>query len=368
MWPADRPILFHGVDRPSHRCHTSQYLTVLPIRSAGLCTLLGCAPHTDVSILCVGNSFPRAGQTWPSRIVEGGCRCNLLLFFCLWLEGLIVSDETPEQLRSLFQQLREQCESSTVPLTMAGAILRKIDPSFAPAQFGAIGLRNLIELHPDLGALKQSRPGVWIVDLESPGERTRLMRVRDHVWRSVTFFKGPTSVFDLETRTFVSREDAERQLASEPERFLALPDCGGEFQRSKAREFVAQREPALEQEIEQLATRPDWYQALDKTLGARGLLSTWKEFKRDAVAGCLEAWAVQHGLPLSLVLQPRPQAVADTRPASVTVSERSGCNEQSVRRLLHEAIEGMTLPELLDLRLPLRFFVGEGTDRDGRRK
>lgn len=254
---------------------------------------------------------------------------------------------TDEPFRNLLLRVRGHL-GDRVLISRVGIALRELDPTFAPKTYHATSLTDLLRRVPDLGAMEGDsgqRVFVFTGAAPTPG------RLIPPLWRAVTDFKS-VGRWHMDLETFQLRHsarDPEGLLATESERFVALPSLGSNFQQALARAFVTEHLPAQSESVEEVLSQAEWLTPLQDILEGAGLADRWKMFRAQRITAEVLAWAERHGIARERLLDdPRPPPPRQ-RPAST-----GGPNDdlRDMRALMHDAIDMMNLQELAALNVP----------------
>jgi len=265
------------------------------------------------------------------------------------------SNDRRQAFRDLIERARGVLGPGPILLAEVGKTLRRLDPTFTPSEFGAPRLRALLESVPDVGQIRRRPDGHPELVFHGGGHEldpTRL-RVRRPVWNAVTDYNPSPSGWSLDLETLEPVCDP-ALLASEPERFVSLPDAGAGFQARLLRAFVAERGPALAAAVEQLLEHPDWFRGVRDALG--DAWDDWVTHRREAILRVVVEWADAHAIPRRAVVS----AVSPRRPPGLAFPAVEPSAAQ-IRARLHRLIDRMDDDALLGFPVPawcLRFLDG----------
>ena len=256
------------------------------------------------------------------------------------------------EFRKLLQAVRNGCSSSAPHLAEVGNRLRYLTHgTFRPEEFGAATLAELVRLVPEIGNLARDHRGQPIFQFDAQEHAAEVPRIDRDFWGAVTSFHPPPGgyKFDLQSQSVVTPvTPPEGTLASEPERFLSLPDAGVAFQLELARRFLTQH-GASESETNQILAERSWLAATERWSVDHG--TSWGEFRREAITHLVLDWADRHGIPRERVVSHRPD------PRSRRARQVPARSRPDLRAWLHRVIDRMTDSELLALALPVRVLM-----------
>lgn len=178
-------------------------------------------------------------------------------------------------------------------------------------------------------------------------------RIRREWWNAATAFDDrDVAWFDLATSALVSDSEA-REL--EPERYLDLPRISEDLQLALARDWSSKQveADALLASLDDNPTLKDFR----ATTVRLGLGTPWSRARATAVANQLLEWAEEHGIERTIILDTEPPRRHS--PASARTPRRAlgGGELTQLRDVLHRAVDQMTLEELLEWRVPVRFLL-----------
>lgn len=242
--------------------------------------------------------------------------------------------------RDVLVRARALVGPSPTLLATLGHALSAIEPGFTPTRYGQKRLIDLLRSRPDLGQLRRrldGHPEFVFRGPANPSVESAALSLRKSVWDAVTSFHPPPSGWRLDLASLKPVCD-EARIAEEPERFLALPVAGTEFQQALLRAFVAAEIPAQQPEVDALLVQDDWFAALRGTLG--DTWGAWVEHRRRAVVRTVTEWADNHGIPRDAVAQ-----VA--RPP-----KRVHVDAQPTRAALHRLIDRLSPDEVERFPIP----------------
>jgi hypothetical protein len=255
-------------------------------------------------------------------------------------------------------------------LAELGKAIRDREPQFKPGAYGKENLISLLRLVPDLGTVRKAMTSSAEVFVFNEGGATSsdlpasAPRIRSDIWKAIIEFRQPADPWYLDLETFALRNragDPDGLLVSEPERFIALPTAGADFQKDLARRFIAAHRPDLAQRLDTELVTQQWYQALLDTFRSVGLDDAWHAFRAKALATHVATWANQHGIPIEKIAHPR----LGNRPER-TRSEGNPDPIDDMRALVHDAIDMMSAQEIGSLPIPPVYLVTAAMRRLGR--
>lgn len=269
-----------------------------------------------------------------------------------------------EGFRTLLRRVRVLLANDRILLSQLGNVIRRLDPRFTPDSYGEARLLDLLERVPDVGVVERGSAGSEQFrfvesrrgDLASPDDADAkddlaLVRLRPDVWKAVTSFSPapPHWSFDLDTLSFVGGDESDfAARAEQPERFLAIPDAGADFQRSLARRWAQTHGEAVEAVVGEALASDDWFPRLNEALDQRALGDEWRRFRvRNVVAKVLE-WADDHGIRRDRLIVVRPPH----SPSSGGPRSQASATPEDARRALHALIDALSDAEVLAFPVP----------------
>lgn len=260
------------------------------------------------------------------------------------------------ELKQTIARLLSTSSGDRLLLSQLGAALHKEIEDFDVTRHGYESLQELLLAHPDLGLLVRGEADQqWWLIRDIP----RLVRPW---WAAITDLEPSHRYWydmDLEELT----EDAEL-VSKEPHRFMELP----RFTQEAVLRCASSWLDSLEDEAVVAGLRP----LLDDESNPReffvrlrehDLKEDWYKARVAAVVELALEWADTHGVDRRKILEPpkqpprpdqrRPESPPPVRPSPASTP----ANEERYRRFVHEVVEQMTWPELLQIAIPGRFLV-----------
>jgi len=270
--------------------------------------------------------------------------------------------------------------------------LRQLDPAFDERQLGYRTLRAFLEAFPDV--VRLSHDGIDIV-VEPPKRADHLARVssgelhkiRPDLWRAFTFVdKSIARYFDRVRGEAVllsidpSPEEPERlrelrgQLDKTPANFVPIGPVEAPEQLEQMRGFAASVEDRrLRSELEEALGTRLWFRAFNSILqGSPGLLHTWKIQWSTFVLNRINEWSKTHQIDVpNLVTQTIRVAMGTGRPVAQNMRSRDrqrsptpmvamSLDVEDLRARILNAVEEMTLSQLLALSIPAEYLYRNG--------
>ena len=279
-----------------------------------------------------------------------------------------------DRFREMLSTVGHWVGTERVLLARLGDFLLRADLAFDPARFGATRLSARLDRVPELGTLERQEDGHlafcfaadgaagqgsrWAAsaDSQSDGPAEIETRLRGALFKAVTRFSPPASEgrFDLETLRPASTDPESAELiASQPERFLALPDAGEEFQRELALSFCADHLPEQLDALQHVLATDGWLHAARRIFEDGGVGERWTSSRQEAIVSLVLRWAKEHGIERRFVVAPQMARSGTRGPARFTAQRRVAATEASeLRRVLHRLIDDLSDGELHHLPLP----------------
>ena len=247
-----------------------------------------------------------------------------------------------EQIEDTLRRIFAEDGADQMLLARLGSRLRSELPDLDIEALGFRQVKDLVAACTSVGRLVRGQHD-YIFILGAP-------RIRREWWNAVTAFDDKdVAWYDLATGTLVADATA-REL--EPERYLDLPRFTEEQQLALARDWSSKQvdSDALLAALDENPTLKDFRAAIER-------LGQWSRARATAVSNLLLDWASEHGIERSNLLDaepPRRHPQASSRPPRRAAG---GGDLSRIRDVLHQAIDQMTVEELLEWRVPVRLLV-----------
>ncbi|MBL4846967.1 MAG: OST-HTH/LOTUS domain-containing protein [Planctomycetes bacterium] len=247
------------------------------------------------------------------------------------------------ELKAYLSNLLDENQGRILFARMGSALRNEFEKDFQPANYGFDSLRSLASACGDVGEVRKGTHDLEFV-------RTRRRRLRSDCWKAVTG-EGAQAWVDLAERKLESDTTV---VELEPERYLVLPkftteaevaESWAEGLESKARDILVDAAREFE--------RGKFFALVRE----HGLVAEWRQARSTAVFDFVQTWCTAHNVNTVLLLD-SPQKTPSPKARSVPVRAlpKRDHGEVDLRQLLHTAIEEMSLAELEQIWIPLRFF------------
>lgn len=178
-------------------------------------------------------------------------------------------------------------------------------------------------------------------------------KLRRDFWQAVVDPRPPR-LLDLATMQLV--EEGDPLVTEQPERFLKIPDGGPGFQGPLLLAFVQRQAASLPErareellaDLADVAPRsPEGMTSAVALLDKAGLGEPWRAALEGEILREVCRWIETHRLP------EEPFFEGKIKPDRPQESDQEG----QLRSWLHQVLDELSLGEMLDLRVPARFFL-----------
>ncbi|HZF53317.1 MAG TPA: hypothetical protein VE093_31915 [Polyangiaceae bacterium] len=191
---------------------------------------------------------------------------------------------------------------------------------------------------------------------DSPSET---LAMRSELWRAMVNDRTELRyLLDLATLSIVEvvGDDVESPVASEPERYLAIPKVSSEEQREFAVDLLRKHLPPERAEA-LVPPRPDWMRTVISE-APEELHTLMRNARREWLVRRAQQWMHAHGIPEErFIYSYRSHERPASAPTQSHAERGSGSRSKRLRDALHRAIDQMTDQELEALRVPARLLI-----------
>lgn len=252
------------------------------------------------------------------------------------------------------------------------ALLLHTDPPFDETRLGFDKFRAFLKAAEAAGHVEIRAAAVGPdVDVVPPGVEIPEVdaadaRMRSDVWDAFTRWdKGFVRFWDRERGRAHRIEEPPRSsevpalaqlrhaLAEDPDRFVPIENVPVQAVVEWATEFASNQESTASKEL--LTALGSKLPIRDFTDGVRrlGLVRAWHRAHLAHVTQVVTEWASTYEIDLDLSVQPPTAVKVNTAGREASASEPT-TPENLLRKRLHGWIDGMTLPEMLSIPVPVR--------------
>jgi hypothetical protein len=187
--------------------------------------------------------------------------------------------------------------------------------------------------------------------------------LRKQFW--LTFaFEEPKGKRYLNKKTVEARLGLS-EAPSPPSDWLLVEPISRDVQQTWAREFLRERDLSTNASLTDALNQDDWYRSFSSALREESteLLSAWNRQRSNHVAEHVQHWCEEHGLNPETAFQ-RPFRKEQLK--STTALHAMSWDEDSMRRVVLDALAGAPTDWLLDLPIPSKYVFRVLTNRPGR--
>lgn len=260
-----------------------------------------------------------------------------------------------DEIRTELIHLLVSAPDGRLNLAQVGAKLRTRFPDFNISNIGYPNLKSLLLAMPEIGRIEETEIGTWELVRVAP-------RLTASWWNAVTEYDAHKRAWlDLARQQLVSDLAA---VEAEPERFLELPRADLQRQRVIASQWASSLAPAQGETLLAALNDHPGMESFLEALREQGLTGDWGQHRAATIAREVLAWASEHGVDKSLLLDqtPRPRSSVRPREQAVPFEHQSQADshrmsEVELRLFLHGALDQMSYQELQQLWLPVRLLA-----------
>jgi len=258
------------------------------------------------------------------------------------------------------------------------ALLIRADPPFDEARLGFPKFMAFLKAAEAAGHV-ELRPAAVGPDVDVvprgvvvPVPESADARMRSDVWDAFTRWdRGFVRFWDrVKERAYRIELDSSstepvtvarvrRERGENPDRFVPIENVPVESVVEWAKQFASEQESAASAELR--ASLEGALPVRDFTVAVRrlGLVPAWHRAHLQSVRQVVTEWATRHGIDLDLSAEPPAEMKVGTTASGdksrfVRSGSESGSAEDLLRQRLHQWIDGMTLPEMMSIPVPVR--------------
>lgn len=278
-----------------------------------------------------------------------------------------------------------------------GQLLRQFEPDFSPQALGEPTLKALLSKFDDVGRVEVNpdRGGFTFVYHNTTHRRIprdpHPVALHKEVWDALTEVPPPhLCVVDLAKESFFlidpTPEALNARTSADPARYLTIPAIPQSELQALAVDYAGKSLGVPAEAWREVWEMPDWRREFERRMKLTSERHLWRRALRHHVVERFSVWCKAHGLKLKPFVQSRaapPKSPESTTAAATSLAPslshpspqhppyadspsahprnatdpRPELEPEALRALLLQAIEQMSLDELLALPIPARYLL-----------
>lgn len=247
-----------------------------------------------------------------------------------------------------------------------GNLLKRADPAFSAEQYGANKLADLLLDCPEVGRVERDSSSNDILfvlagaDRLVPSKQPNPPRLYHPLWNALVSVRPRYGAFlDLGTARLVFTNPGNSPPGADTDgaRFVAVEGIGQEEMREWAVEFAGIHFDELAAQNVRGLDVGVWFAEFTRGLPP-GLRGPWQSVHAERVVARWRQWATTHDIDPEVGHTAPPRHPQPNRPQPPASGVHRASQLQSLRQLVHTAVDEMSEDELLALRVPLRYVIG----------